>query len=326
MSYGVDVVWSNQLASRGGYSELVLEDISSVRCVVASNSISDTRILMIGFDREFDWDGASFRQFRNVEMQVLHESGRVNLVFMLMDRNLAGIFTLFVEDLLGTVASLDDQQDVWNASLEIVGLWKRMFESVARHGLSPQQQQGLYGELFFMDYALDKGVDMAAVLFGWQGPDAMNQDFIVGDLAVEVKTSIANNPALHISNELQLSMANLSALYIFFLELQERPQRQGVTLNAMVDSLRGKFAGSLPNLNLFEEKLIRAGYHQEHYNSYASRSYLLRNLTVFNVSPGFPALVAEHLPSGIHNVNYRIERSACDGFEIEEEFLFDLIN
>ncbi|BAU51893.1 hypothetical protein MgSA37_00042 [Mucilaginibacter gotjawali] len=172
-----------------------------------------------------------------------------------------------------------------------------------------------------MKQLTQQGVDYQVALDSWNGPDALNQDYIINGTGVEVKTTAANHPFVQVSNELQLSAQNLSKLFIYLVVIDERKGHL-LTLNSLVCELRRVFESSDELADMYNDKLLKAGYEDEHYRQYENREYHIRDIKIYSVIEGFPCITPRIIPEGVHHVTYQIDTSACADFKVSPEELF----
>ena len=89
-----------------------------------------------------------------------------------------------------------------------------------------------------------------------------------GRWGVEVKTTSGNNhQKVHISSERQLDIANIETLLLYHISLEVR-QNSGETLNQIVQSLIDLLSSDFTSLNRFRNKLLEAGYFDQHISLY----------------------------------------------------------
>ena len=91
------------------------------------------------------------------------------------------------------MSSIKEEKPLVKVLLHRFEKWKSLFENVASAGLTPEEQRGLYGELFFLRKWLNNTTNKRKCIEAWYGPEKSNQDFQHEDWALEVKTSSGNN-------------------------------------------------------------------------------------------------------------------------------------
>jgi hypothetical protein len=68
---------------------------------------------------------------------------------------------------------------------------------------------------------------------------------------------------------------------------------------------------------LFEEKLDRVGIPYGEEEHYDDTGFVIRSQKAYQVQEGFPALTTEIINNvAIHNIQYQIDITACEPFEI----------
>lgn len=240
--------------------------------------------------------------------------GRQLVLLTLTNRIHSDMFAVVCEDLITQIADENDSMLVLNALLNRLEQWTTFFEGLTPDGLSAEKQQGLFGELWFLNRWLDTGADSAHCLMAWTGPDASIHDFQLSNRAVELKTTAAVNPqAIQISNERQLDDTGLLNLWLWLLTLDVRPTG-GQSLNDMADELLNKLSSSPGLQNQLRLKLYKAGYQPIHRILYDSPTYAVRKEQVFRVLSGFPRLQLSDIPDGVSAVKYAVALAACRRF------------
>lgn len=236
----------------------------------------------------------------------------------LNDQLYSDIFSALCEDLFMIASREPDQQNMVRYIKERLLQWKQFLEVNGSQGLSPEAQRGLYGELRFLRDILIKHLNITEAVRCWQGPLRKNQDFQIAGIGIEVKTSIAKqHQKIHISNELQLDDSNLDDLYLYFISLAET-SNLGETLPEIIDSIRKMIDLNNGPVSEFEDLLFNAGYLDKYRNKYNKTGYHDRDIIIFYIEKGFPRIVENDLKSGIGDVHYSIDLSACMGYRIKK--------
>jgi hypothetical protein len=321
MNYQTDLIWQTHAGNTQQYFRTKIDEIKSLDCFIGTNGITGNRTLLIDFDKAIKLPDFKIQRFRGVEIQLLNLAEKYELAIILMENSLQDIFTLLAEDMLKEIAVCEDQQTAITAAFRVISHWKRMFESLSLSGLTAEQQKGLFGELYFMLQSILAGIEPGIILDGWSGPDALNQDYVINGTGIEVKTTGANHAILQISNELQLNGSHLEKLFIYLIIIDERKGRL-LTLNTLISQLHVYYAANPDLTDLFNVKLLKAGYQDGQAKQYDNREYIIRSIKSHRIADGFPCITPPDLPDGIHHVTYQIETAACIDFEITPEELF----
>jgi hypothetical protein len=252
-----------------------------------------------------------------LEMLAVTLDGHAYLGVALREPRFADVFAALAEDLARriekAVASGASGVAVFLGQLR---RWQR-FLAIARDGLDPAAQRGLWGELHFLKYRLLPPLGGAAV-DGWKGPDGAHQDFQFAGAWIEVKTTLAKQPqSVRIASERQLDETRAPALFLHVLAL-EAHEGGAATLPAAIADLRAALTAWPAARETFEEKLLAAGYLDQHAPRYDATGYAVRLAQDFRVQGDFPRIVEAALPAGIGEASYSLSLAACAGFAAAE--------
>ncbi len=202
------------------------------------------------------------------------------------------------------------------ALVQRLNLWKAFFEACPEVGLSSRAQQGLFGEMWILDSLMRAGCDPAITVSAWVGPTGADQDFQFRGVLLEVKTTIAIDPKLRISNLRQLEPLG-DRLFVNLLQLVER-QEGGTSLPAKIDQVRRRLSAAAPGqLRILDEQLLEAGYHDAHRDLYEALGYIVEREICLEVGEGFPRIRQADLSPAISDVSYCINLQSCNEFEVD---------
>lgn len=247
------------------------------------------------------------------------------LLLRLMNKEYSDIFGVLCEDLIENITNETDESVVIREVLNRIEKWKSLFNKITPQGLSPEEQRGLFGELYFLRKLLQYSNQHTAVVNTWVGSEKQIRDFQNNSWAVEVKTTHGNNhQKIHVSSERQLDITNLEYLFLYHLSL-ERQSNSGETLNGMLDSIIEILRDDLIALNRFKFKIFEIGYSDTQRSLYENIGYHIRRDVYYKVENDFPRLEEKDIPDGIGDIKYSIVLSKCTSFIIPETQLLDLI-
>jgi hypothetical protein len=240
--------------------------------------------------------------------------GHAVLALELIDASAADLFTSVCADVAAVTAGADDDEAAVTLWMGRFARWRRFLER-GTGGLSARRQRGLYAELWTIRELLAPVLGYPEAVDSWKGPDGAPRDFETSGVAVEVKSSAANEPqVVPIHGERQLDDTGLDGLYIVHLSLE--PLRDaGETLPRIVDSLRTLTAVGATSGTL-EDRLLASGYADMHEANYRHTGYALRRTSLLRVVEGFPRITERDLPDGVGSVRYALAIDACRDFEV----------
>lgn len=167
------------------YSGSVLPDVfialkspEKFRCI--ATSISDSVAVNL----------SSFSNLRDISVELIpdeHNSTKRILLFKLLSNQHRDIFSVLCEDLIASISSVRNETQLVRELLNRFEKWKSLFDRAASQGLSPEEQRGLFGELFFLRKFLQTNSDFIAVVNSWVGSEKQIRDFQFGSWSLEVK-------------------------------------------------------------------------------------------------------------------------------------------
>lgn len=229
------------------------------------------------------------------------------------------IFTIFCADILEHWIPHAGASDSLKSLSRRLACWKKFFQRGAQLGLSREDYVGLYGELSFIEAGLKAGVANLSIVNAWQAPLGTNQDFLFGQVAVEIKTTTGNEiDKVRITNARQLDSTGLRSLFLTRYAFDFR-QGSGRTLTQLIAALKASLAAISPDaLPVFNDRLLEAGFAEGTPNEFDAWGFTPRHFDVFNVAEGFPRLLESSLPSGVSEVSYTLNLSAAAPFQIVE--------
>lgn len=229
------------------------------------------------------------------------------------------IFTIFCADILEHWLPHAGASDSLKSLSRRLARWKKFFQRGGQLGLSREDYVGLYGELSFIEAGLNAGVASPPIVNAWQAPFGTNQDFLLGQVAVEIKTTTGNEiDQVRITNARQLDSTGLLQLFLARFAFDFR-QGSGRTLPQLIAVLKTSLAAISPDaLSVFNDRLLEAGFVEGTANEFDAWGFTPRHFDVFNVGEGFPRLLESSLPSGVSEVSYTLNLSAAQPFQIVE--------
>lgn len=271
----------------------------------------------------------SFYNLKELSVQLFldtsYQPNKLLTIQLFSDAN-TDIFAYLCGNLVETIERCDTEAKAIKLVLNRLEKWKTMFSKGASDGLSITEQQGLYGELMYLHKLVLRGIfSYIDTLKIWVGADKAMRDFQGKDWAVEAKTiSINNADQITINGERQLDETLLDKLYLYHLSV-EASRMNGQTLNEKVDELRSLFSDDKAALNIFNAKLMEAGYFDHHRELYRERCYKIRKESIYVIDDSFPRIKESELRDGVSNTVYSINVSTCAEYMVSENTHFNSI-
>lgn len=232
------------------------------------------------------------------------------------------IFEIVAEDLRSGLEKKPDDKGCSESTYEILKKWKDFFATGKSLVLTGIRAQGLYGELLFLK-ELILGLGTKSV-YMWAG-GSNTHDFYVKRNAIEIKTTSTQAPYFaHINSEYQLDNKDVNGQLYLRMYALRRDNNGGQRLSQIVTDIRALLKMDFSSMNLFEDKLQKAGYIDAAADCYIE-GYTIREIYSFKVAENFPRIIRKNIPVGVYDLEYAISIDQCKDFAIEDEKLIEEI-
>lgn len=283
--------------------------------------------IALSYDENISVDISPFSNLRDLQITLQVDSSfpqnNLLVIKLLLDQN-RDVFAVMCDNMVQPVLSLHTEKDAVKTLLNQLSKWQTLFEKLRGEGLTPSEQLGLYGELHFVQKYLARQ-DAVSALNSWVGTDRGIRDFQYGGWALEVKTTAGNNhQKVSVSSERQLDETLVDNLYLFHLSV-EVAKKNGESLNEKVATIREMLRNDVLALNLFNNKLIDAGYFEQHSPLYEEKCYRIRDENYYKVGGNFPRVKENEIRDGVGDVKYSIILSQCNEYLTAERAVFNTI-
>lgn len=285
--------------------------------------------IAFSYDKSIKVDTTTFDNLKEMNVALYDDPSYVDcklLVINLLSPSHRDTFSSLCINLINAVKDMTSEKELVKAVVNQLEKWRNLFDKTKAEGMSTDQQQGLYGELQFLQKFLSKKITSpGTALDYWVGSDAALRDFQGKGWAVEAKTTCTNNPQkVTINGERQLDETLLSDLFLYHCSV-EVSKFNGETLPGKVDRLRTILRDDIHALSMFNEKILQAGYFDEQAELYANRCYKIRDEHYYHIKNDFPRIREEELRDGVSDVKYAIILAMCSNYCIPENKLFNTI-
>ncbi len=227
------------------------------------------------------------------------------------------IFEIVADDIVSALQKAKDDEGAYAELTQTLAKWKLFFSFSSDINMPPYKQQGLYGELLYLEGIIKRHGSSA--VYNWAGPDAETHDFYFGSNAVEIKTTSSKAPyAVTISSEYQLDNNDISGeLFLVFFSLH-KSKVTGEKLPEIVPRLEILLSANIDALNDFRLKLLKYGYIDTHAELY-QYGFSVRERQQYWVKDSFPRVTHQMLPTGIGSITYSLSLANCSNFLVEQE-------
>lgn len=264
-----------------------------------------------------DWNGDKLK-LSGIEIEQYQIEHGYRLVLKLHDNSDWDLFFNLCSDLLNATEFCKTEQEMLAIVSNRLQRWQKLFRKSGKKLLTSEEQQGLFGELYFIKQHLLGNYHESEVFSFWRGPLGEQQDFGIGNITVEVKTKRGTAvPYVQISSLEQLDCkSGYCYLYVVTLNASPAAVAEAKTLNDIVLEIK-KSLENIDAIEYFESLLAEAGYIE--ISEYSETSYLVSRTEIFQIKASFPRLVPGDIKPGIHSVQYKIEIEACKPYIIASD-------
>ena len=119
-------------------------------------------------------------EFRGLKFDKIYDpddSKYLLLNLVLVDKQFKDVFDSLVADVLSSVINETDIKVILKNYSNRLIKWQSLFERFKQQGLTPEEQRGLYGEIFFLRKFIKSNSDFLNIINSWVGPEKQIRDF-----------------------------------------------------------------------------------------------------------------------------------------------------
>lgn len=301
--------------SENGWRHIDLFRTETCRIKAAKHAPRGDEAIFVGFVHTNVLPSSSFTQssgFR-IERVDLVTAG-VGCQWLAIVRQPNGSLEMFakvVSDISNLLekAVATTEQAIYNQILGRVRGWQE-FMRRSVDGLTDEEELGLVGELTLLHALISEEVAIHAAITSWRGPHDGLHDFLLGQGAIEVKSTLAQvGIPIKVGSLEQLDVDLASPLYLcvnrFVLH------SDGIQLPVLVDSIRTLASIDAEAARLLELALYKVGYQDSHCDRYL-RKFSCVETMLYEVDDKFPRIVRHMLSPAVTSARYDLELSGFD--------------
>lgn len=265
-----------------------------------------------------DRGGESVKPLQNIAgLDVSIESdgnGESRLVCTLtdLDPELSDKFATVAKDIAFHCSKFKGRRLFLNAQ-ERIKSWAN-FLKPSRSGLTREEFIGFFGELYSISDQLFHAFSESDVINGWIGPDGKKQDFSLGNLAIEIKTSLSGDKREVTINSLDQLDRVTERLLLLRVVAAPAAEGEGVSLGQLYEGIVESVKGDLDAENKF---LNRASpFYGKATEQQINEQYQVIDVSIYEVQDGFPKLTRSNVCPEILDAKYSISVNAIEKFRI----------
>jgi hypothetical protein len=256
----------------------------------------------------------------NIDIDVYGDNSS-RLVCTLLDSSseIMEKFTTVAKDVAHSCAKYSGKDLLINAKKRILS-WSN-FLKPDRSGLSDAEFKGFYGELYVFTKILVPNFNSDECLRFWVGTEYKKQDFIVGETAVEIKSSFGGNKNSVIISSLEQLDRNTNHLFLVKLLFNPSKNDIGITLQSMYKECLESFGADLHSRTVFFNKI--SGYYFSATDAQLKEPLAHISSIIYSVEEGFPCLNSSNTSSAIESCKYSIDLNQVSQF-IKQKSLLEI--
>ncbi len=230
------------------------------------------------------------------------------------------IFARLCVDLVeNSYHALSEQEGLSLVAMRFLS-WQRLFATI-HDTLSISVLKGLFGELEFGKYLMNKGISKDEVLQGWQGPDGADRDFIFANQWFEIKAISTGKDKVTISSLNQLETELPGYLVVINVDESSKTDPIAISVSDFISETRQRLIDAPAASRLFEDKLISIGFIDK--SAYNDIYFRIGSKYYYQVRDDFPRLVTEKVPSEIVSVRYDLSIAGIEPWKTSEETIWN---
>lgn len=238
-----------------------------------------------------------------------------------LERNVdCDLFLGLCETLISSLATVTDSSVALAVTLQHLKRWKAFLAGKKARILTNEEIRGLFAELYVLRQLYLRRMTQDQAVDAWCGPNDSHQDFIFGNVAIEVKSlSGRERSSVRISSEDQLE-ALVDNLFLMTLHLIDMPDEETArSLNDLVALIEQELV-TAEAIELFSEKIAGCGYTA--LADYDRLRFTVGSTNAYAVTDQFPRLIRSQISQGLFHVSYDIQLEAIAPFVCEDNEIF----
>lgn len=244
------------------------------------------------------------------EIRIEHQDQKRVISFELADNRLNNVFDALLINLIWASSTAHTEDAALLILFERLSLWTELLKKRSTR-TSITETIGLLAELIVLERLLKNYTAYSVIIGGWRGPNGDATDIGMEDRRIEIKAKLSTQHlkvTISSADQLTCDERNLFLAVAFFIQSES-----GISLNQMKQKIRTLLLSYPNELDLFESKLIVAGYQED--CSESDKMFELIKIRTFQVYDKFPRIESHELRSGIARIVYDIDIASIENYE-----------
>lgn len=328
MNNKVEILWTELHNSKAsGLLKRLFSGEFAIRIYCVYNKQNRSFGIGLSFPKTIKVNLMPFSSLSKLKIEIFEDTSFENSAILcatIDDSDRYDIFSCLCENVINALYRCSSIKEAVKTFVNTLLYWKSLFDISRTKGLSKEEQQGLYGELHFLEMCLKHKPDrLLEILQSYVGCNRALRDFQGKNWALEVKTTASNSrQELTINGERQLDDSLIEKLFLYHC-LVDASQNSGESLIDIIHSIRGLIHLNPYLVSLFNSKLFEAGYNDEDENLYRNKYYKIRNDSFYHIHGDFPRICENELRQGVENLTYSITTAQCDSYIVLQSIILN---
>lgn len=231
------------------------------------------------------------------------------------------LFSILVDEILDLLRKDSTSPD--KVCHQILDRWRELLEREPAGTISMEKLVGIFGELWFLREMIQRNSN--AIRY-WTGPRGAPHDFSIGNLAIEVKSTLARRGLfIEIHGHDQLELPPNGSLYLSILKLEQVPLL-GESVPEMIEAIVN-FGGDKHTLL---QMLAQVDIRLLAFDQYKDIRFRLNESRIYEVDDKFPGITSRSfvggtLPQGIISLSYQIDLTSEPPKPLSENAVMSLL-
>ena len=204
--------------------------------------------------------------FSNQDFEIVDigvQPDKKTILILLLDEDKLSQFFLFSEDLIETVEKNCSPESASIVTIleQTVVRWVELFK-LKKKGFLESVERGLIGGIVLNEILLPN-FNASECVFGWNGPKAHEQDFLINSKMIEVKCQLASSDKIvKISSLEQLDIVS-GDIFLAHFGIGDAPDNSmgSFSLPLLVDNIVNKMSGDNYAIDALLKKMELVGYY-----------------------------------------------------------------
>lgn len=299
--------WSTVKYSEKAYSRI--DATHPIEWYLGYDDLKNKSLLLISETKPPD-----LKSSKNIQLSIgIREDNKWAFSLNLINNNYEEVFLNLCNDLMEssrTKHSSLGYRFIFNRYSQ----WIKLMEAAKKDSLTDSEVKGLMGELLVLNTLLDNGVNKLEVINNWMGPEGNDQDFVLENYWIEVKTIGRSTNEIKISSLEQLRDDIEGILTVVNLDSSSPNSKSAVSLSLVFNRVLENLSKDDDAKEAFLSKLLFNGFPD--LNAYDEKHYEVGEINNYKVNESFPRLTRRIISGAIINVTYVISKSSIQNWKI----------